>query len=580
MNFLKRVLSTLVGLIIFSLIGILIFFLIISGLTKESEVVVEENTVLHLKLDKPISEVAFNNAFEDVFPSAPSTIGLVQVKEAISYAKEDENIKGIYLEAPYLITGMAITQEIRESLADFKRSGKFVVAYSEFYTEQAYYLASVADKLFLHPEGDLEFNGLAANVTFLKGMFDKLEIEPQIFRVGEFKSAVEPLMRKDMSEENRLQLSDLLSSMYGNMLDSIGRGRKISLERLKEISSEMLARSPEEAFEMQLVDSLYYFDQVIASMKAKCGLTKADDLTLIKHEKYNKSYSSYKRSDNEIAVIVGSGDIVSGKGDANTIGSDRYAKEIRKAREDDDIKAIVLRINSPGGSFIASDVIWREVKLAAESKPIIASMSDMATSGGYYMAMGCDTIVAQPTTITGSIGIFGVLFNAKGFLNNKLGITHDEVSTGKFSNLISMTKPLTEQEKRIIQNEVEKGYQTFVNKAAKGRGMKVEAVQAIASGRVWTGIQAKENGLVDILGDLNKAIEIAAASAEVKDYRVRYFPKQKSLIEQILKDFEGETQAKVLKNKLGDYYHYLDALESVQHMQGLQARWPFEIKIN
>lgn len=582
MNFLKNILSTLVALIIFSAIGIFLFIVIIGAISEEPPVEVQANSVLHLKLNKPISEVEFENPLEEipVFASAPSTIGLVQLKEAIEHAKTDDNIKGIYLDAPYVMAGMATLHELRATLADFKKSGKFVISYGEFYTEPSYYLASVSDVVALNPEGDIELNGLSANVTFFTGMFEKLEIEPQIFRVGEFKSAVEPFIRKNLSEENELQLNSLLNGLNNNLLDSIAVSRGIEREKLGEISMNMLARNPQSALELRLVDSLFYMDQVMSLIKRESGTADKDEIEFIKYTDYNKSFSNYKRSDNEVAVIVASGDIISGKGDVNTIGSEKFAKEIREARENDKVKAIVLRVNSPGGSFIASDVMWRELKLAAEIKPVIASMSNYAASGGYYMAMACDTIVAQPTTITGSIGIFGMLFNAQGFLNNKLGIHHDEVSTGKYSNYITPTRPLTDQEKRIIQTDVEQGYETFVAKAAEGRGMTVEEIKAIASGRVWSGMQAKENGLVDILGDLNTAINIAATKANLDDYKVKYYPKQKSFIDQLMEDLEGGSSAKAMKAELGEYYMYIESAKKVQQMNGLQARWPFEIEIN
>lgn len=582
MNFLKNILSTLIALVIFSVASIFITILVFSSLADEPPVEVKESSVLHLKLNKPISEVEFENPLEsfELFASSPSTIGLVQLKEAINHAKEDDKIKGIFLDAPYLSAGMGILHELRSTLVDFKKSGKFIVSYGEFYTEPAYYIASVADQVYLHPEGDLEFDGLAANVTFFTGLFEKLEIEPQIFRVGEFKSAVEPFIRKDLSEENEIQLSSLLNSMYGNMMDSVAKSRLMAVQRLAEISDQMMVRNPQEAQQLKLVDSLYYRDQVMNSIKAKSGLSPEKDIPFIKYTEYNKSFSTYKKSDNEVAIIVGSGEIVSGEGDLNTIGSDKFAKEIKQARENDKVKAIVIRINSPGGSFIASDVMWREIKLAAEKKPVIASMSDLAASGGYYMAMACDTIVASPTTITGSIGIFGMIFNAKGFLNNKLGITHDEVATGKYSNFITMTRPLNEQEKKIIQNDVEQGYETFVTKAASGRGMTVDAIKAVASGRVWTGAQAIEVGLVDKLGDLEDAIEIAVNKAGISDYKIKYYPKQRSFFEELMSELEGESSAKAIKSELGEYYIYLEQLKKAQQMNGLQARWPFEIEIN
>lgn len=583
MNFLRNLLASFLALVIFSILGILIIIGVISALSQKEPVKVAEKSILHIKLDKPISEVEFNNPFAELnmFPTSPTTIGLVQLKEAINHAKDDDNIKGIYLEAPYVMAGMAVTEDIRDALNDFKTSGKFVVSFSEFYTEGGYYLSSVADKVYMHPEGSLELNGLSANLTFFKGLFDKLDIEPQIFRVGDFKSAVEPFIRKDMSDENRLQLTSLLNSIYGNIIANIAESRNIAPEKLIEISDNMLVRRPQQAIEYHLADSLVYLDQVLSELKMRSGVEEDDDLGLVTYDKYKESFSTYKSSKNEVAVIVASGDIVSGEGDNNKIGSIKFSEEIRKAREDDDIKAIVIRINSPGGSFVASDVMWREIKLASETKPVIASMSDLAASGGYYMAMACDTIVAQPNTITGSIGIFGIIFNLQGFLNNKLGITHDEVKTGELSNILNVTRPLTEQEKQIIQNDVEDGYETFIAKAAQGRGMDVEELKKIASGRVWTGSQAKANGLVDVLGDFEDAIKIAATKANIQDdYKVKYYPKQRSIFEELLKDLEGEGSSKAIKKELGEFYPYLESMQKVKELNGLQARMLYEFRLD
>ncbi|MBL6445274.1 signal peptide peptidase SppA [Fulvivirga sp. 29W222] len=583
MNFLRNLLASFLALVIFSVLAVLMFIGILGALTQKEPVTVSEKSILHIKLNRPISEVEFNNPLAELemFPTAPATIGLVQLKEAIRHAKNNDKIKGIYLEAPYVMAGMAATEEIRDALSDFKSSGKFVVAFSELYTEAGYYLASVADKVYMHPEGSLEFNGLSSNLTFFKGMFDKLDIEPQIFRVGDFKSAVEPFMRKDMSEENRFQLTSMLNSINGNMISKISESRGIAPKKLIEISNNMLVRRPKQAVEYHLADGLVYFDQVVSELKEEMGVAEDEDLKFISYGKYKESFSTYTSSDNEVAVIVASGDIVPGKGDVNKIGSEKFSEEIRKARKDDDVKAIVIRINSPGGSFVASDVMWREIKLATEEKPVIASMSDVAASGGYYMAMACDTIVAQPNTITGSIGIFGIIFNLQGFLNNKLGITNDEVKTGNLSTIYNMTRPLTDQEKQIIQNDVEDGYETFVTKAAEGRGMNVGELKKIASGRVWTGSQAKANGLVDILGDLEVAIEIAAQKAKVyDDYKVRYYPKQQSIFEKFVKELEGEGTAKMVKEELGEFYPYLESAKKIKELNGLQTRMPYEFQLN
>ncbi len=580
MNFLKNMLAALVALIIFSVVGFFIMLGVFSALSAEKPVEVEANSVLHLKLDRPIDEVEQQNPLEELFPVAPEILGLVQVKEAIAKAKSDDNIKGIYLDAPILMAGIATVEELRQALIDFKSEGKFVVSYGEFYTEGAYYLASVADKIYLHPEGSLEINGLAANLAFFKGMFDKLEIEPQVFRVGDFKSAVEPFIREDMSEENRTQLRSLLNSVNDQMMSNMAKSRNMTLEQVQEISSKMLVRNPQDAKELAMVDDLLYLDQVKDQLKELVGTGEEDELEMISYSNYRKSYSSYKSSRNKVAVIVASGDIVPGKGDMDNVGSDKFAKEIRKARENDDIKAIVMRINSPGGSFIASDVMWRELKLASEVKPVIASMSDVAASGGYYLAMACDTIMAQPNTITGSIGIFSIIFNAQGFLNNKLGVTTDEVATGEISTLYTMSRPLSEEQKRIIQKDTDEGYETFVTKAAEGRGMSVDDIKAIASGRVWSGLQALDNGLIDQLGGIDDAIALAAEKAGVADdYKVRYYPEKKPFLEQLLSDLEGEAKTKFMKEELSDLYPYLRQYEKVKNLRGLQARLPFELRL-
>lgn len=580
MNFLKNMLAALVALIIFSVVGFFIILGVFSALSAEKPVEVEANSVLHLKLDRPIDEVEQQNPLEELFPVAPEILGLVQVKEAIAKAKSDDNIKGIYLDAPILMAGIATVEELRQALIDFKSEGKFVVSYGEFYTEGAYYLASVADKIYLHPEGSLEINGLAANLAFFKGMFDKLEIEPQVFRVGDFKSAVEPFIREDMSEENRTQLRSLLNSVNDQMMSNMAKSRNMTLEQVQEISSKMLVRNPQDAKELAMVDDLLYLDQVKDQLKELVGTGEEDELEMISYSNYRKSYSSYKSSRNKVAVIVASGDIVPGKGDMDNVGSDKFAKEIRKARENDDIKAIVMRINSPGGSFIASDVMWRELKLASEVKPVIASMSDVAASGGYYLAMACDTIMAQPNTITGSIGIFSIIFNAQGFLNNKLGVTTDEVATGEISTLYTMSRPLSEEQKRIIQKDTDEGYETFVTKAAEGRGMSVDDIKAIASGRVWSGLQALDNGLIDQLGGIDDAIALAAEKAGVADdYKVRYYPEKKPFLEQLLSDLEGEAKTKFMKEELSDLYPYLRQYEKVKNLRGLQARLPFELRL-
>lgn len=584
MNFWKSFLAAFLALIVFSFVAFIFLIGIIGGLAAEEEVVVAENSVLHLKLDAQITELQAENPLAGLpFSSEVPKIGLLQLKDAIKHAKDDASIKGIYLEVSYPMAGFSSIEEIRQSLLDFRKSGKWVVAYDEVMSEGAYYLASAADKIYLNPEGEIEFNGLTIEISFFKRLFDKLEIKPQIFRVGEFKSAVEPFILEKMSPENRLQLTELANSIYGFTLQRIGEARNIPAEKLKEISDKMLVHSAAEAKQYGLIDELYYKDQLIDELKSRLSISKSDDIKFIKYNKYRKTYSGYKSSKNEIAVIVADGTIMPGKADdqQQVIGADTFVEEIRKAREDEDIKAIVLRVNSPGGEFRASDMMWREIQLAKKAKPVIASMGDYAASGGYYLAMGCDTIVAQPHTITGSIGIFGMMFDMSGFLGNKLGITFDEVRTGEFGEMYTVSRPLTEAEKNFWQKNLNDHYDTFTGKAAEGRGIPVEDIKKVASGRVWSGAQAQERKLVDALGGFDDAVKIAAESAGVADdYKVRFYPEQRPFLENLISQLEENAKADAIKSELGESYIWYQQLNKIKTYQGEQARMPFEIQLH
>lgn len=413
-------------------------------------------------------------------------------------------------------------------------------------------------------------------------MFDKLEIKPEIFRVGEFKSAVEPFMLEKMSPANRLQLTEMVNSIYDHVLDRVSDARGIERSKLEEISDKMLVRNAKLSVEHGLVDSLLYYDQVLDELRGRLELKDEAKVKFIRYNKYRKSYGGEATSvsSSEVAVIVADGTILPGNDDQGVIGGDAFAAEIRKARENDKVKAIVIRINSPGGSFVASDIMWREVKLAAEKKPVIASMSDYAASGGYYLAMGCDTIVAQPHTITGSIGIFSVLFDASGLLGNKLGITFDDVKTGEYGDMITISRPLTDAEKNVWQTRTEEIYETFTSKAAAGRNMSQDKLKEVASGRVWTGVQAKERGLVDVLGNFNDAIEIAAEKAGIADdYRVRFYPRQKPFFEALMEGLEENSRVSAMKEELGDNYIYYQYWQRVKSYNGTQARMPYEFII-
>lgn len=586
MNFFKSFFASCLGALAAMVLVVIAIVLIISA-SGDEEIVIKENSVLELDFDVPVIETEKEDPFAGIpmFGSATNRpVGLAQLRQTIEHAKSDPQIKGIFMTVSYPQMGYSMIEEVRKALKDFKAEGKWVIAYSESMSESAYYLASAADKVYLHPEGDLEFNGIAVDVTFFKRLFDKLDIKPEVFRVGEFKSAVEPFLLEKMSDANRLQLTEMIESIYDHVLTGISESRGIDKATLQQVSDKMLVRNPDQALEYKLVDSLMYDDQVKDEMKRRLGVTGKDNVAFVKYKKYKRSFSTYKDSKNEIAVIVAEGPIMSGKAGTgqSIVGSETFSEDLRKARENDNVKAVVIRINSPGGSSLASDAMWREIVLTSKVKPVIASMSDYAASGGYYMAMGCDTIVAQPNTITGSIGVFSVLYDASGFLNNKIGLTSEELKTGEIGELITINRPLTDVEKDIWQKRTEEVYETFTAKAAEGRKMTQENIKKVASGRVWTGVQAKERGLVDVLGSFDDAVAIAATAGGVKDdYKVKFYPKYSpGLFEQIIDQYDEESQARAMREQLGEYYYMYEQLQHIRSYQGTQARMPFELQLH
>ena len=585
MKFLGNVLAVIVGLLVFSVLSFFILAGIIAAISaSDSEVKVKENTVLQLNLNGRVL-VERTNENDPDFSSVGlfggvSTVGLANIKRAINAAKDNDNIKGIYLKAGFFSAGQAGLKEIRDALVDFKDSGKFIISYDEVYGESGYYLSSVADEIYLNPSGMMEFNGFASEVVFLKGMFQKIEVEPVVFRVGDFKSAVEPFLLDKMSDENRLQTKTFLNDLNAIALKEISESRSITLDRITEINQQMLVRKVQDAVELNMVDNLWYEDQVIDHIKEKMGLKEDDKINLINITRMNAATSSKnKLSKNRIAVIIAEGDIVDGRAE-EAISSEVFKEEVRKARKNDDIKAVVIRINSPGGSALASEVIWRELEECSKVKPVIASMGEVAASGGYYIAAAADTIVAQPNTITGSIGIFALWFNAQGLLNNKLGITTDVVKTGQFSDFGSLSRKLTDGEKAIFQNQVEQGYDTFLSRVSSGRNMSKEAVMEVASGRVWSGVRAQELGLVDVLGGLEDAIKIAATKADIADdYRIIYYPESKPWFERFLSQFTNDVQAFYNTKKYGELYPIMKQVEKVNQYKGVMVRLPYDIEV-
>lgn len=587
MKFLGNVLAVIVGLFVFSIVAMLIFFGIIGlvASSSEKEVTLEKNSILHLDLngrtlvERTSDEDLVFGSFADPF-GGENTAGLVNLKKAIAEAKTNENIKGIYLNAGLFGAGQAGLLELREALIDFKTSGKFIVAYDEAYSEGGYFLASVADEIYLNPLGGIDFNGFSSEGIFLKGFFEKVGIKPEVFRVGEFKSAVEPFILDKMSPENRLQTQYFLDDINNHAIKLIAKSRGIAQDSLIRINQQMLVRKPKDAVTYKLATALKYEDEVHSILKEKLGLKEDDQIETINATDLGGMAKSQNiTSSNRIAVILAEGEIVDGNADG-AISSEKFAKEIRKARKDENIKAIVLRVNSPGGSILASEVIWREMSEAKKVKPVIVSMGEVAASGGYYIAAPADTIVAQPNTITGSIGIFGILFNVQELVNDKLGVTTDVVSTGELSDFGNMARPLTEVERTIIQSSVEDGYETFISRVAEGRGMHPDSVRKVASGRVWTGTQAKARGLVDVLGGLDTAIGIAAAKIKAgEDYRVVYYPEKKPWFEELMVSFSDQVQVRILQTQLGDQYPLYQKIQKLKNYQGVQVRMPQEIVI-
>ena len=573
MAFLRNLLSTVVGLFVFSTLIFFIFVGIAASVSTETVPKIKSNSILYFSMEGIMKEKTTKDPIKQVMRNFQTEYSVYEVVNAIKQAQYDDRIKGIYLKPNHLSSGYASFQEIRDAIVAFKTSGKFVYAYGEYISESDYYVASVADSLFLNPTGFLEFNGLSANITFYKGLLDKLEIKPEIFRVGKFKSFVEPFIRNNLSEENKLQYSELVHSIHHTYLDNVSQSTGISVSELKDISEQMKVSLPQDAMDYGLVDKVGYEDELKSIMKSKIAIKQSKKLPLVNILQYQKIVDAEQEySKNKIAVIVAEGSILMG-GDEGIVGS-IYAKEIRKARENKSIKAIVLKINSGGGSLTASDMIWRELMLTKGKKPIIASMSDVAASGGYYIAMAADTIIAQPNTITGSIGIFGMFFNFTDFLENKIGITHEVVKTGDFSDIYTVTRPLQEKDRMIIQRGVNEGYNTFISKVAKSRRMSVEEIKEIAEGRVWTGTQAHENGLIDILGNFEDAITLAAEQAGISDdYALRYYPKEQPLIEKII----DEMFAIAKINLWGTDFNH--PIKTLKEYQGIQARMAGEVKV-
>lgn len=585
-QFFKFVFASMLGVflstIIFFFIAIAILGVIISSASSEKTVEISNNSVLRIDLDYAIKERTEKNPFNNVnIPafSSQKTIGLDEILRRIEAAKKDDKIKGIILDIDGIGASFATLQEIRDALQKFKQSKKFVLAYSEGYSQKGYYLASTADKVYLNPEGSVDFRGLASQLSFFKGTLEKLGIEAQIIKVGTYKSAVEPFILDKMSPANKEQVNSYLNSIYDYYLANISKSRKLPIDTLRSIANSYQGRDASLALQSKLVDGLKYKDELIDELKSKLGIDKKKKIKAVNIEDYSAPSVEDNSSQERIAIVYAIGDIVSGEGSDEQIGSERIARAIRTVREDDKIKAVVFRVNSPGGSALASDVIWREVALTKKMKPIIVSMGDVAASGGYYISCAADSIFAQPNTITGSIGVFGIIPNLQNFFNNKLGITFDEVKTGKYADLMSINRPLSTDERDLIQQGVNKTYNTFTKKVSDGRKISQAQVDSIGQGRVWTGAQALKIGLVDRLGSLEDAIKSAAKKAKVKDYKLIAYPSLKDPFESFLGSSTDKMKTWFIKQDLGEGYTLYMQAKSVVEQSGIQARLPYLVNI-
>jgi len=596
-QFFKIMLASIAAMIVMGALFFFITFGIIGSLISSSEsgkeIKIKDNSVMHIKFTEPIPDRTSENPFEnfDFGKMQPSKqLGLDKILKTIEKAKTDDRIKGIYLDLNVVNGGMATVEEIRNALEDFKTTGKWIVSYSEIYTQKGYYLASVADKIYLNPAGMMELRGLSSQLMFFKNALAKLDVDMQVIRHGKFKSAVEPFMLEKMSESNRKQMQLILNTTWSSMLEKVAVSRNISIEKINELANGIKIQKAIDAKNEGFVDGIMYKDELLDMFKEKLEVATYEDLNFIELSKYlSMSKDPLKElkektdepSANQIAVVYASGDIVSGKGDKGQMGSEIISKAIREARLDSNVKAIVLRVNSPGGSAMASDVMWREVVLAKKVKPVVVSMGNVAASGGYYISCAADKIVADEKTITGSIGVFGLIPNAQGFFNNKLGITFDTVKTNTHADMLTIFRPLTQEEKDIIQIGVENIYDDFITKVAEGRGMTKEQVDSIGQGRVWTGIDAKKIGLVDEIGGINKAIEIAQDLAKMEDYTLTAYPKaEKNPFNELLITLSGDMEAYFMKKQMGEGYKYYRAVERLSTQQGILARMPYEIEIH
>ena len=583
-SFFKIFIASLLALIVFSILGVMVLIGIAASASSSDKPVIGSDAVLVLDLSKPYKETVQENPFASLTTDGDfETPSLFDMVRLIEHAKLDANVKGIYILASSNVNGFGASEEIRKALLDFRKSKKFVVAYGETISQKGYAVANVAQKIFVHPQGGLEWAGFSSNLVFLKGMLDKLEIKPEIFYAGKFKSATEPLRETQMTDANRLQTSVWLGDLYNQFLYQTAAARNLDTAFIRSLAVEGTIQTAADAVKYNLIDGLKYDDQVKNEITGRLNLAVNSKINFIYFGEYAKSVTLNESSASEkIAVIYANGDIISGTGADEQVASDDYKELIRKARLDKSVKAIVLRVNSPGGSALASDVIWREVSLAKKEKPVVVSMGDVAASGGYYIACNANKVFANASTITGSIGVFSIVPNIESFLKNKIGITTDRVRTGPFADMGSMDRALTTPEKMFFQASTDSIYNTFKSRVAEGRKRNMEYVDSIAQGRVWTGTRGLSVGLVDEIGTLSDAIKAAASMAKITTYRLKEYPEKKNILEQLFNNYKRTVSLHLIESELGvDHLLMMQQVKKVKAMVGLpQAKLPYTISVH
>jgi len=583
-EFLRSTLATITGVLICGFIFIILGVTMLAGFvaSSESETIVMPNSVFTLELKGTVQERYQPSPVDQFFEDQISTYGLEDILNSIQKAKEDEQIKGIYLHTGALTCSTASLQAIHRALADFKQSGKFLIAYADMYTQGGYYLASVADKVIVNPVGSLSWHGLASETMFLKDFLAKIGVKMQIFRVGTYKSAVEPMTNTEMSPANREQTQAFLESTWKSIVSDVAASRNISVDSLNLLADQNMDLRPAEDYvRCGLADTLMYKDEVLSYLKSLAGLTEEDNLQTLSLDEMTrvKSVTPKSKTRDVVAVYYAYGEIDNGSSYDEGINSEKMTKDLRDLRKDKNVKAVVLRVNSPGGSAYGSEQIWREVNLLKAEKPVVVSMGDYAASGGYYISCAANKIVAEPATLTGSIGIFGMMPDASELLTNKLGLHFDGVKTHKMADMGSMSRPFNAEESALMQQMVNQGYALFTKRCAEGRNIPLEELCKIAEGRVWTGSMAKELKLVDELGGLDTAIQLAAELGKVKDYKLKSYPAKQDFLTELLNTRTDRYIHGQLQETFGEYYQGFEWLRHVKQSDRLQARLPFNMRI-